>query len=171
MTLIYKEKTLKEVRDAFVFQCFTGLSYSDLKRLSEKHIYKVGNGDLWIKMERQKTEVGFSVPLLKPAARLLDEYLQSNNDSEYLFLVLSNQKMNDNLKVIQEIADISKNLTTHLARHTFATTVTLNNNVPIETVSKMMGHTNIRTTQLYAKVMDMKIEADMQNLKDKLFKE
>ncbi len=84
-----------------------------------------------------------------------------------VFPVLSNQKMNDNLKVIQELAGITKNLTTHLARHSFATTITLNNNIPIETVSKMLGHTNIRTTQIYAKVLDAKIASDMQDLMDK----
>lgn len=161
-----QRQTLKEVRDVFIFQCFTGLSYADIKGLVSAHINKDGNGQTWIKMQRQKTEIAFSVPLLNPAMKLLEEYKVSNKGSEFIFPVLSNQKMNDNLKVIQEIAGIDKNLTTHLARHSFATTITLNNDIPIETVSKMLGHTNLRTTQLYAKVLDKKIAADMNKLKD-----
>lgn len=167
-SLIIQRETLRQVRDVFIFQCYTGLSYSDLKGLKSEHIHKDDKGDLWIKMERQKTEVSFSVPLLKPAADLLEKYTRYNNGSEFIFPVLSNQKMNDNLKIIQEIAGITKNLTTHLARHSFATTITLNNDVPIETVSRMLGHTNLRTTQLYAKVLDAKIGSDMNKLRDKL---
>lgn len=164
-----QRQTLKEVRDIFIFQCFTGLSYADIKGLASAHINTDGNGQTWIKMQRQKTEIAFSVPLLNPAMKLLEEYKVSNKGSEFIFPVLSNQKMNDNLKVIQEIAGIDKNLTTHIARHSFATTITLNNDVPIETVSKMLGHTNLRTTQLYAKVLEAKIGSDMKKLKDKLF--
>lgn len=163
-----ERKTLSQVRDIFIFQCYTGLSYSDIKRLRSSDIEKDGKGVLWIKMERQKTEIEFSVPLLKPATKLVESYLKTNEGDFYLFPVLSNQKMNDNLKVIQEIAGLSKNLTTHIGRHTFATTVTLNNDVPIETVSKMLGHTNLRTTQLYAKVLDGKIGSDMLRLSNKL---
>ena len=159
--------TLRLVRDAFIFQCYTGLSYSDIKGLKKGHIYTDAKQSLWIKMERQKTKVAFSVPLLKIAADLLKKYQLAKVDKEFIFPILSNQKMNDNLKIIQEIAGINKNLTTHLARHSFATTITLNNDVPIETVSKMLGHTNIRTTQAYAKVLDTKIGVDMAKLKDK----
>lgn len=119
-------------------------------------------------MERQKTEVAFSVPVLQTALDVLNKYKDKITNQVYLLPVLSNQKMNDNLKIIQEIAGINKNLTTHLARHTFATTITLSNGVPIETVSKMLGHTNLRTTQIYAKILDHKINADMEKLKNKL---
>jgi len=135
--------------------------------LKPEHIHTGDDGSLWIRMERQKTDISFSVPLLKPAIGLLNKYVNTERNSEHLFPVLSNQKMNDNLKIIQELAGISKNLTTHLARHSFATTITLNNDVPIETVSRMMGHTNLRTTQLYAKVLDAKIGSDMDKLRDK----
>ncbi len=167
-TLDIQRTTLREVRDVFIFQCFTGLSYSDIKFLKGSHIQEDAIGDLWIKMERQKTEISFSVPLLKPAVELLNKYYLEEDKSKPLFPVLSNQKMNENLKILQELAGIIKNLTTHLARHSFATTITLNNDVPIETVSKMLGHTNLRTTQLYAKVLDAKIGSDMQKLKEKL---
>lgn len=99
---------------------------------------------------------------------LFEKYFSTEDNKGRLLPVLSNQKMNDNLKVIQELARISKNLTTHLARHTFATTVTLGHGVPIETVSRMLGHTKLATTQIYAKVLDGKISNDMQTLKEKL---
>ena len=163
----FNRETLKIVRDIFIFQCYTGLSYADVKGLKETHIQKGIHNELWIKMERQKTEVAFSIPLLDIALDLLTKYADKNDyASELLLPVLSNQKMNFNLKIIQEIAGISKNLTTHLARHTFATTITLANGVPIETVSRMLGHTTLRTTQIYAKVIDTKISCDMEKLKE-----
>lgn len=162
----FNRDTLKIVRDIFIFQCYTGLSYADVKGLKEAHIQKGIHDELWIKMERQKTEIAFSIPLLQIASDLLKKYADKNDyGSEFLLPVLSNQKMNDNLKIIQEIAGVSKNLTTHLARHTFATTITLANGVPIETVSRMLGHTTLRTTQIYAKVLDVKISCDMEKLK------
>ena len=160
--------TLKKVRDAFLFQCYTGLSYSDIVRLDISHIVKAAKGELWIKMKRKKTDVSFSIPLLPSALKILNQYLEQQGLDKLIFPVLSNQKMNDALKIIQELAGISKSLTTHLARHTFATTITLSNGVPIETVSKMLGHTNLKTTQVYAKVLDTKIGYDMDILKKKL---
>ncbi|RPE05795.1 site-specific integrase [Chitinophaga lutea] len=159
---------IDQVRDVFIFQCFTGLAYSDVKRLRPADIQPMQEGELWIKMRRQKTNISFSIPLLEPALDVLGKYLNDGEKYSPVFPVLSNQKMNDYLKVIQELAGISKNLTTHLARHSFATSVALNNGVPIDTVSKMLGHTNLKTTQVYAKVMDSKIAKDMQELKVKL---
>ena len=164
-SLSLERKDLERVRDIFIFQCYTGLSYIDIKRLEHKHIYVDDKEELWIKMERQKTGGSFSIPLLKPALRLLQAYKILYPDEDMVFPVLSNQKMNNHLKILQELASISKNLSTHIARHTFATTITLSNNVPIETVSRMLGHTTIRTTQIYAKVLDTKIETDMAGLK------
>lgn len=163
-----QRKDLRQVRDIFVFQCYTGLSYIDIKRLESIHIHQDDKGELWFKMDRQKTGVSFAIPLLNPALRILKNYTEDGSINPLLFPVLSNQKMNDYLKIIQEIAGLQKNLTTHLARHTFATTITLSNNVPIETVSRMLGHTNIRTTQIYAKVLDLKIESDMADLKNRI---
>lgn len=163
-------EVLINVRNVFIFQCYTGLAYADVKRLSDADLDRDGNGDYWIKMNRLKTKVSFSVPLLQPALIILRKYGFNNDKSNLNLPVISNQKMNDNLKVIQELASIEKNLTTHLARHSFATTITLSNGIPIETVSKMLGHTKLSTTQLYAKVHESKISNDMQGLMDKMKK-
>lgn len=160
-----KTETLRNVRNVFLLQCFTGLAYSDIKMLTIQNIQEDDKGDLWIRMDRKKTQIPFSVPLLAPALAILNTYLLSREINQPLLPVLSNQKMNYNLKIIQELAGLSKNLTTHLARHTFATTITLGNGVPIETVSRMLGHTKLSTTQVYAKVLDNKIADDMNNLK------
>jgi site-specific recombinase XerD len=168
--LSLQRDTLKEVKDVFLFQCYTGLSYSDVCRLSKEHLVEGRDGVLWIKMKRAKTNVSFSIPLLEPARKLLDKYSNSLSKKSTLLPVLSNQKMNENLKLIQKLAGLPKNLTSHLARHTFATTITLTNGVPIETVSKMLGHTSLKTTQIYAKVVDTKIQEDMKVLAEKLSK-
>ena len=159
---------LEQVRDVFLFQCYTGLAYSDLKLLSPKHISAGKDNTYWIHMNRQKTKVSFAIPLLQPALFILQKYLPETATDQPLLPVLSNQKMNDNLKIIQELAGISKNLTTHLARHSFATTITLSNGVPIETVSRMLGHTKLSTTQIYAKVLETKIASDKKLLSEKL---
>lgn len=163
-----QRSTLMKVRDVFLLQCYTGLSFGDVKRLSKKDIHRISENEYWIKMSREKTKIGFTVPLLPQAMFILLPYLDVEGGNQPLLPVLSNQKMNENLKVIQELAGISKNLTTHLARHTFATTITLGNGVPIETVSKMLGHTKLATTQMYAKVLDNKIASDMRKLKGKM---
>lgn len=161
-------QVLKDVRNVFLIQCYTGLSYSDIKSLSVANISKGDNGILWLRMKRQKTSVSFSVPLLPQALEILNQYLATATSETPLLPVISNQKMNENLKLLQELAGISKNLTTHLARHSFATTITLSNGVPIETVSKMLGHTKLSTTQIYAKVLEGKIGSDMKLLSDRL---
>ena len=158
----FQRPTLEKVRDVFIFQCFTGLSYADIKTLNLRDIE-----DNLIKMDRAKTGNKFVVPLLPQALELIDKYADYENAAKPIFPVLSNQKMNLNLKLIQEIVGIKKSLTTHIGRHTFATTIALANGVPIETVSKMLGHTKISTTQVYAKVLDDKIIKDMDRLKDK----
>lgn len=126
-----QRETLRNVRDIFLLQYFTGLSYGDVKRLSLSDIHEVAEGEYWIKMEREKTKVHFSVPLLPPAQEILESFWKKES-GEKLLPVLMNQKMNENLKIIQELASINKSLTTHLARHTFATTITLANGVPGE---------------------------------------
>lgn len=157
--------SLKDVLNIFIFQCYTGLSYSDVKNITRKNIVIGVDGKRWINMVRTKTKQIFNVPLLAPAEYILNKYLLGNSDSVHgIFPVISNQKMNDKLKVIAEIADIDVNLTCHIARHTFATTVTLQEGVPIETVSKMLGHSNLRTTQIYATVTELKISKDMERL-------
>jgi site-specific recombinase XerD len=160
---------LQQVRDIFVFCCYTGLSYADVKKLKRSEIAIGMDGERWIFTSRQKTDTSSRIPILPVALKILDRY-QDHPQCEnkgLLLPVLSNQKMNAYLKEIADLSDIVKHLTFHLARHTFATTVTLSNNVPIETVSKMLGHTNIKTTQHYAKVLDLKVSNDMAQLKKK----
>jgi site-specific recombinase XerD len=150
---------LTQVRDVFVFCCYTGLSYADVKKLRRNEIGIGMDGGRWIFTSRQKTDTSSRIPLLPVALEILNRYEDHPQCSNQglLLPVLSNQKMNAYLKEIADLSDVFKHLTFHLARHTFATTVTLSNNVPIETVSKMLGHTNIKTTQHYAKILDLKV--------------
>lgn len=161
---------LEQVRDIFLFCCYTGLSYADVKKLRRSEISTGMDGGQWIFTNREKTDTSTRVPLLPVASMVLDRY--SNHpqcDNAGLLLpVLSNQKMNAYLKEIADLCGVNKLLTFHIARHTFATTVTLSNGVPIETVSKMLGHTNLKTTQHYAKILDNKVSDDMMQLRQKL---
>lgn len=160
---------LEQIRDIFVFSCFTGLAYIDVKQLTSNNIVLGIDGDKWINKNRQKTDTNSKIPLLPTAQYILDKYAEHPiclNEGN-LLPVPSNQKMNAYLKEIADVCGIKKDLTFHMARHTFATTVTLSNGVPIETVSKMLGHTNLKTTQHYAKILDKKISEDMQVLKSK----
>lgn len=160
---------LQQVRDIFVFCCYTGLSYADIKKLQKHEMGKGIDGDQWIFTERQKTNTASRIPLLPAAIQILNRYSDHPAcvNRNLLLPVLSNQKMNSYLKEIADLCGITKPLTFHIARHTFATTVTLSNGVPIETVSKMLGHTNIKTTQHYAKILDIKVSQDMALLKKK----
>jgi integrase len=140
-----------------------------VKQLTLSNISMGIDGGKWIFTHRQKTETASRIPLLPIPKELIQKYAahpQCLNENK-LLPVLSNQKMNSYLKEIADVCGIQKDLTFHIARHTFATTVTLTNGVPIETVSKMLGHTNIKTTQHYAKILDKKVSEDMQILRDK----
>lgn len=161
---------LKVVRDMFVFSCYTGLAYSDVEKLSKSDITIGIDGKQWINIKRTKTNTRSSIPLLPIAKEILERYAYDPKviKSERLIPVFSNQKSNAYLKEIAMLCGITKPLTTHLARHTFATTVTLTNGVPIETVSKMLGHKSLRTTQHYAKIVDRKVSDDMKILEEKL---
>ncbi|KFF01290.1 recombinase [Chryseobacterium formosense] len=154
---------LNQVRDIFLFSCYTGLAYVDVVKLSKSHINIGIDGDKWIFTNRQKTGTATRVPLLPLAQELILKYEDHPEcvNLNVLFPVLSNQKMNSYLKEIANVCGINKELTFHIARHTFATTVTLSNGVPIESVSKMLGHKNIKTTQHYAKILDKKVSDDM----------
>jgi site-specific recombinase XerD len=165
-----KIERLRVVRDIFLFMCYTGLSYADLARLTPADISTGIDGGKWIISERNKTGIRFSVPLLPKALDILEKY-QDHPERAVRNTILpmrSNQKLNSYLQEIADICGIIKNLTCHIARHTFATTVTLTNGVPIETVSKMLGHKNLHTTQIYSKVIDKKISEDMEDLKKRL---
>lgn len=160
---------IEQVRDIFIFCCYTGLAYADVEKLSTEHIVKGIDGSLWIMINRTKTDTKSRIPLLQKAAEILDKYEHHPvRQKGALLPVLTNQRMNSYLKELADVCGITKNLTFHIARHTFATTVTLTNGVPIETVSAMLGHRDIHTTQIYAKVIEQKVGSDMAALREKL---
>ena len=160
------------VKDIFIFCCYTGLAYVDVKKLSNNNIIIGIDGERWIKTKRTKTNTRSNIPILPTAEAILNKYKEHHDiiDNERVLPVLSNQKMNAYLKEIADLCGINKNLTFHLARHTFATTVTLTNGVPIESVSKMLGHKSLKTTQHYAKILDKKVSDDMKVLREKFNK-
>lgn len=162
---------LELVRDIFIFSCFTGLAYIDVSNLTPDHIVTLGDKQ-WIMTQRQKTSVETNILLLDIPKAIIDKYCDNPaypKRENKLFPILSNQKMNAYLKEIADLCGIKKNLTFHLARHTFAT-MSLSKGVPMESVSKMLGHTNIKTTQIYARITNKKIEHDMEELAGKLGK-
>lgn len=172
-TLMNKEislQRLQQVRDIFVFSCYTGLSYSDVILLTPKDIAPGIDGEQWIFTKRIKTGTDSRIPLLPVAKNVLEKYATHPKvvADKTLLPKISNQRLNSYLKEISQICGFTKELTFHCARHTFATTVTLTNGVPIETVGKMLGHKCLRTTQLYAKILDTKVSDDMQALKQRL---
>jgi len=161
---------LQIIKDLFIFSCYTGLAYIDVFNLKPEHIVEVAEGEYWIKTTRQKTNTPVTVPLLPMALDILKKYSshpQALAEGKAL-PVVSNQKLNGYLKEIADICGITKPLTFHIARHTFATTVTLTNGVPIETISRMLGHKKLSTTQIYSKVVDSKLGGDMAVLREKL---
>ena len=164
---------LDQVRDIFLFSCYTGLSYTDVMMLTGKNISIGVDGEEWIFTKRIKTDSASRIPLLPIAKNILEKYSQRPDiiSSGRLLPKLTNQRLNSYLKEIGDICEFNKELTFHCARHTFATTVTLSNGVPIETISKILGHKSLRTTQIYAKILDIKISSDMKDLKQKLLME
>lgn len=164
--LMSKEMTserLQRVKDIFVFSCFTGLAYTDVRGLEKSEVVMGNDGRLWIDTRRDKTKVAVYVPLLDIPRAILEKYADPTSHDR-LLSIPANQKVNDYLKEIAAICGIDKNLTFHIARHTFATTVTLENGVALETVQKMLGHKNIRTTQVYAKMTKRRIGMEMESL-------
>ncbi|NCP52686.1 MAG: site-specific integrase [Flavobacteriales bacterium] len=161
---------LNMIKDLFLFSCYTGISYVDINSLTPDNIIFGIDGNHWINTKRKKTNSFLAIPLLNQAKNLIKKYEghQRTIISNTLFPCFSNQKINSYLKEIAELSGIKKNLTFHMARHTFATTVTLSNGVPIETVSKLLGHTKIATTQIYARVINKKVSEDMNKLSEKL---
>jgi site-specific recombinase XerD len=171
LTLIRNKKLvsarLEKVRDLFVFSCYTGLSYTDVQHLQKADIVQGNDGKLWIDRQRVKTGNEFNVPLLDIPLAILEKYAD-HSSRDRLLDIPSNQKVNDYLKELAAMCGIEKPLTFHIARHTFATTVTLENGVALETVQKMLGHKTIRTTQIYARMTKRRIGADMSTLATKL---
>lgn len=169
-TYEFPVERLERVRDLFVFSCYTGISYIDIMKLTTDNISMGIDRNNWIITKRQKTKSPIKVPLLDPAIELIKKY--GNHPmtimSGTLFPVITNEKLNVYLKEVAILCGIKKNLTFHMARHTFATTVTLSNGVPIETVSKLLGHTKISTTQIYARVLENKVSQDINVLREVL---
>jgi len=153
------------VRDHFVFSCYTGIAYKDSEVLSEDDIYEI-EGERWIKIFRTKTDTKAAVPILPPVEKIIAKY--KGYRPGRLLPVISNQKTNAYLKEIATACNIRTHLTMHVARHTFATTVTLMHGVPLEVVQKMLGHRAISTTQIYAKILDQRVAEEMRKLKDKI---
>ncbi|MCB0743325.1 MAG: site-specific integrase [Ignavibacteriae bacterium] len=161
---------LSVVKDLFIFSCYTGISYGDIMELTKNNIVLGMDGNYWIESKRNKTKTTFKVPILPIVESIIRKY-KSHPRTQFrscLIPKISNQRLNSYLKEIADLCRIQKNLTFHMARHTFATTVTLNNGVPIETVSKLLGHTKIATTQIYARVLERKVSEDIEMLKRKL---
>jgi site-specific recombinase XerD len=167
---IFPTERLTLVRDIFLFSCYTGLAYIDVKKLKRSQISNGIDGSKWIFTHRQKTDSPTRIPILPQAIKILEIYASHKQCQvkDKALPIMSNQKMNAYLKEIADCCGIGQNLTFHIARHTFATKITLSNGVPIETVSKMLGHRNLKTTQHYAKILDRKVSEDMQALKEKL---
>ncbi len=165
-----KLERLERVRDLFVFSCYTGISYGDLVLLKPENLTIGINGKLWIVTRRMKNGNSVKVPLLKKAVTIIEKYKKdlSREVTGTLLPKISNQKVNQYLKEIATICEVKKHITFHLARHTFATTVALSNGMPIETVSKILGHKKLSTTQIYAKVVERKLSDDMDLLEGKI---
>jgi site-specific recombinase XerD len=161
---------LIRVRDFFIFSCFTGLAYIDVKQLKRNEIEGSPKVGYWIRTKRQKTSARANIPLLNVPIQIIQKYsdLELLQDEDPVIPILTNQKMNAYLKELSDMCNISKNLSFHIARHTFATTITMMNGVPIESVSKMLGHKNIKSTQHYARIVDQKVGDDMDLLSQKI---
>lgn len=161
---IFSTPRLEKVKDIFLFSCYTGYAPVDALELTERNLSEDSTGNLWIMTSRAKTAIRANVPVLPTVDKIISKY---KNQQKGLIPKISNQKMNAYLKEIADVCAIDKHLTWYVARHTFATTVTLGNGVRLENVSAMMGHTNTKQTQHYAKVLDVNIMEDMEKLKSK----
>ncbi|MHB9143513.1 MAG: site-specific integrase, partial [Paludibacter sp.] len=163
---------LQQVKDLFIFSCYTGLAYIDVMKLTPDDVQIGIDKQIWLSTKREKNDNPVRVPLLPVAIEIINKYKDDIKaiTKDKVFPPISNQRLNSYLKEIADLCGIKKNLTFHLARHTFATTVTLTNGVPIESVSKMLGHSKISTTQIYAKVIEKKLGEDMEKLKERLTK-
>ena len=160
----FESKDLDRIRDIFLFACYTGLAYSDIKQLKGIHIIRDTDQTWYVRKPRQKTGQESIIPLLPVAIRILEKYSLSDDIRNIGWHVSANQKMNQRLKTIGALAKLQKQLHMHMARHTFATTVTLTNGIPIETVSKMLGHASLKQTQHYARIIASKIKLDMSTI-------
>jgi len=165
----FKLERLRIVKDLFLFQCYTGLAYSDMAKLTAGHISPGIDGNKWIITRRQKTDVRAAIPLLPKAEELINKYDDGSNDpSRPLMPFYAIQKFNSYLHEVADICGINKNLTSHVGRRTFATTIALANGISLETISKILGHTSTKITSQYAVVTDHKVSQEMLQLKETL---
>ena len=155
------------VRDLFLFSCYTGISYGDMCRLTAANLETAEDGTVWIKAAREKTNVEFEIPLLDLPLHIIDKYRDTTSDGK-LLPMYGNSELNKGLKSLATVCGIDRKLTFHMARHTYATEITLSHGVPMETVSRMLGHSRIDTTQIYAQVTDNKIDTDTQSLDERI---
>ena len=164
----FKLPSTQRIKDLFVFACYTGLSYIDVRELKADHLVKGMDGNDWLYTKRTKTDEPLKIPLLPKAMEIIEKYKNNASllEDGRLLPIYSNQMINRTLRDIVNACGIRKKVTFHVARHTFATAITLSNGVPIETVSKLLGHTKLSTTQIYARVVEKKVGEDMQNLMD-----
>ena len=167
MTTPLHRQTLYHTRDMFLFSCYTGISYRDMRLLTKDNLSLAEDGTWWIRSARQKTKVEFEIPLLDLPLQILKKY-RDTASGDRLLPMYCNSTLNLYLKEIARICNINRPLVFHAARHTYATEITLSHGVPLETVSKMLGHSRIETTQIYAKVTDDKISADTKVLNRKI---
>lgn len=155
------------VRDLFLFSCYTGISYGDMCRLTTANLETAEDGTIWIKATREKTNMEFEIPLLDLPLHIIDKYRDTTLDGK-LLPIYGNSELNKELKLLAAACGIDRKLTFHMARHTYATEITLSHGVPMETVSRMLGHSRVDTTQIYAQVTDNKIDADTQALDERI---
>lgn len=167
MTTPLPSSRLYLVRDLFLFSCYTGISYGDLCRLTAANLEMAEDGTTWIKATREKTNVEFEIPLLDLPLHIIDKYRDIASDGK-LLPMYGNSELNKELKLLAAACGIDRKLTFHMARHTYATEITLSHGVPMETVSRMLGHSRVDTTQIYAQVTDNKIDTDMQSLDERI---
>lgn len=160
----FEIKRIQQIKDMFVFCCYTGLGFNEMSNLKKQNITTEFDGELWLNIFRAKTTRSYKVPLLPKAKEIMDKYF--NESSDYIFPRMSNTKFNAYLKEIADVVGIDFNLTHHIGRKTFASTVLLFNGVPMDVVSKLLGHTKIQTTQdSYGKIVEQRISIEMKRLK------
>lgn len=167
LTTPIAEKHLERCRDMFLFACFSGMAYADMRNLSEKHITKDDSGIIWIRIERQKTKSECKIRLLSIPIQIMEKYKHERTDDK-IFKLKTLKTIDENLKTIAQKCGIESRLCYHMGRHTYATQVCISQGVPIETLCKMMGHRSVQTTQIYAKITNQKVNEDMKLLSSRI---
>ena len=169
-TQTFKMERLERIRDIFAFSCYTGLAFADIAELTPANIIRGIDGTEWLSINRKKTNTPINIPLLSPAKAIRDKYLlHPECEAKGILLpIKAHQTTNAYLKEIAVLCGIDKKFGFHAARHTFATTVTLANGVPLETVSNLLGHSDLKTTKIYAKIGDAKKKTEMDELDKKI---